>query len=148
MEHSFPGGAVVKNLPDNAGDVGSIPGSGRSPGRGNGNPLQYSCLDNFMDRGVLQATVPGVSKESDKTEQLNDSNKWSITFTNCEYYVVDLKLTQHCKATMPQESSLQLTRVCAHPNHTHPSTHHTNIPSHTHTHTQTRWSILSSEIKI
>ena len=59
---------MVKNLPDNAGDMGSIPGSGRSPGRGNGNPLQYSCLDNFMDRGVWQATVPGVSKESDKTE--------------------------------------------------------------------------------
>ena len=49
----FPGGAVVKNLPAKAGDardVGSIPGSGRSPGAGNGNPLQYSCLENPMDR--------------------------------------------------------------------------------------------------
>ena len=49
---SFPGGSVVKNLPANAGDVISIPGSGRSPGEGNGNPLQYSCLENPRDRGV------------------------------------------------------------------------------------------------
>ena len=51
----FPGGAVVKNLPVNsgdAGDAGLIPGSGRSPGGGNGNPLQYSCLENPMDRGA------------------------------------------------------------------------------------------------
>ena len=61
----FPGGAVVKNLPANArkaGDVGSIPGSGRSPGGENGSPLQYSCLENPMDRGVWQATVHGISK--------------------------------------------------------------------------------------
>jgi len=43
---------VVKNLPTNAGDTGSIPGSGRSPGERNSNPLQYSCLENFMDRGA------------------------------------------------------------------------------------------------
>ena len=50
---SFSGGAVVKNMPANAGDTedaGSIPGSGRSPGAGNGNPIQYSCLENPMDR--------------------------------------------------------------------------------------------------
>ena len=47
-----PGGAVVKNLPANAGDRGLIPGSGRSAGIGNGNPLQYSCLGNSMDRGA------------------------------------------------------------------------------------------------
>ena len=46
----------------NVGDLGSIPGSGRSPGEGNGNPLQYSCLENFMDRGAWQATVHGVAK--------------------------------------------------------------------------------------
>ena len=46
----FPGGSVVQNQPANAGDVGSIPGSRRSPGGGNGNPLQYSCLENSMDR--------------------------------------------------------------------------------------------------
>ena len=47
----FPGGLVVKNLPDNAGDTGLIPGSGWSPEEGNGDPLQYSCLGNSMDRG-------------------------------------------------------------------------------------------------
>ena len=51
---------MVKNLPANAGDVGSIPGLGRYPGMGNGNPLQYSCLENFMHRGVWWATVHGV----------------------------------------------------------------------------------------
>jgi len=58
----FPGDSVVKNPPANAGDAGSIPGSGRSPGGGNGNPLQYSCLENSMDRGAWQATVHGVTK--------------------------------------------------------------------------------------
>ena len=58
----FPGDSVVKNPPANAGDAGSIPGSGRSPGGGNGNPLQCSCLENSMDRGAWQATVHGVTK--------------------------------------------------------------------------------------
>ena len=49
------GGSVVKNPPGNVGDVGSIPGPGRSPGGGNGNPLQYSCLKNSTDRGGLQS---------------------------------------------------------------------------------------------
>ena len=56
---------VVKNLPDNAGDIrdlGSVPGSGRSPGGGHGNPLQYSCLQNPRDRGTWWATVHGVAK--------------------------------------------------------------------------------------
>ena len=49
----FPGGSVVKSPPAHAGDMGLIPGSGRSPGEGNGYPLQYFCLENPMDRGVL-----------------------------------------------------------------------------------------------
>ena len=53
--------------PANAGDVGSIPGSGRSPGEGNGNPFQYSCLGNLVDRGAWWATVHGVAKELDMT---------------------------------------------------------------------------------
>ena len=58
----FPGGSEVKNLPENTGDVGSIPGSGRSPEEGNGNPLQYSCLGNSMDGGAWQAQSMGSQK--------------------------------------------------------------------------------------
>ena len=58
----FLGGAVVKNLPANAGDIGSVPGSKRSPGEGNGYPRQYSSLENSMDRGAWWATVNGVVK--------------------------------------------------------------------------------------
>ena len=58
----FPGGTVVKNLPANAGNMGSIPGSGRSHGEGNGNPLQYSSLGNPMDGGAWQATVHEIVK--------------------------------------------------------------------------------------
>ena len=53
---------MIKKMPANAEDLGSIPGSGRSPGVGHGNPLQYSCLENFMDRGAWRATVLGVAK--------------------------------------------------------------------------------------
>ena len=58
----FPGGLAVKNLPANAGDVGSTLGLGRSPGERNGNPLQNFCLRNPTDRGNWQATVQGVTK--------------------------------------------------------------------------------------
>jgi len=58
---------VVKNHPPNAGDVGSVPGSGRSPGEANGNPLQYSCLENPIDRGAWWATVHGVAKSQTLT---------------------------------------------------------------------------------
>ena len=62
MRKGFPRDSVVENPPANAGDLGdagSIPGTERSPGGENGNPLQYSCLENFMDRGAWQATVHG-----------------------------------------------------------------------------------------
>ena len=58
----FPGGSVVKNLPANTGDAISISGLGRCPGGGHGNPLQYSCLENLMDRGAWWATVHRVTK--------------------------------------------------------------------------------------
>ena len=73
----FPSGSVVKNSPANAGDTGDaglmqeIPGSGGSSGEGNDNSLQYSCLENSMDRGTWQATVHGVAK-SDTRTQLSD----------------------------------------------------------------------------
>ena len=59
---------MVKNPPANVEDAGSIPGWRRPPGEGNGNPLQYSCLRNPMDRGAWRATFHGVTKDSDTTE--------------------------------------------------------------------------------
>ena len=59
---NFPGGSDGKESACNVEDQGSIPGSGRSPGEGNGNPLQYSCLKNSIDRGAWWATVHGVTK--------------------------------------------------------------------------------------
>ena len=60
----FPGGSKVKNPPANAVDLSSIPGLGISPGEGDGNPLQYSCLGNSMDRGDQQAAVRGVAESN------------------------------------------------------------------------------------
>ena len=59
---NFPGGSDGKASTYNTGGLGSIPGLGNSPGGGNGNPLQYLCLENLMDRGAWQATVHGVTK--------------------------------------------------------------------------------------
>ena len=68
----LPGGSEVKASACNAGDLGLIPGSGRSPGEGNGNPLQYSCLENPMDGGAWWAIVHGVAKSLTRlTERLN-----------------------------------------------------------------------------
>ena len=67
LSGAFSGGSVVKNLPANAGDVGSTPRQGRSLGEGNGNSLQYSCLGNLIDRGTWQAIVSAAIKGSDMT---------------------------------------------------------------------------------
>ena len=76
---------VVKHLPSNVGNLGSIPGSRRSPGGGNGNPLQYSCLENPMDRGAWWATVHGVAKSwtrlSDFTFTFRKSQGWFLPRT-------------------------------------------------------------------
>ena len=80
----FPGGSEVKASASSVGNPGSIPGLGRSPGEGNGNPLQYSCLENPMDREAWWATVHGVPKsrtrQSDFTFTFNIVNKHAIFF--------------------------------------------------------------------
>ena len=87
----FPGGPEVKASACNAGDLGSIPGSGRSPGEGNGNPLQYSCLENPMDGGAWWATVHGVAKN---WTRLSD---FTFTFkqTRVQNFRKSKKLAQH-----------------------------------------------------
>ena len=70
-----PGSTVVKKMPASAGDAGWIPGAGRSPGEGNGNPLEYSCLENSIGKRAWQAIVHAVAKESDMT---SNNNKTSI----------------------------------------------------------------------
>ena len=79
----FPGGSDSKASAYNVGDLGSIPGSGRSPGEGNGNPLQYSCLENPMDGGAWWATIHGVAKSQ---TQLRDFTFFSL------YSVVGLRI--------------------------------------------------------
>ena len=69
----FPGGSEVKASACNAGDLGLIPGSGRSPGEGNGSPLQYSCLENPMDGGAWWATVHGVTKSRTRLSDFTHS---------------------------------------------------------------------------
>ena len=73
---SFPGGSEVKASTCNVGDLGSIPGSGRSPGEGNGNLLQSSCLENPMDRGAWWATVHGVAKSQTRLSDFTHSLTW------------------------------------------------------------------------
>ena len=68
---------MVKNAPANAGDSGLVPGLGRSPGEENGNPFQYSCLENSMNRGAWWATVHGVA-ESDMTEHKHTNKLWEV----------------------------------------------------------------------
>ena len=75
---------MVKNLPANAGDAGSIPGSGRSPGVGNGTLLQFSCLENHMDRGDWRAAIPGVAKTEQLSKQL-DCIQFFIPFPMWNY---------------------------------------------------------------
>ena len=83
-------GSVIKNLPANAGDVGLIPGLGRSPGERNSNPVQYSCLENPMYKGAWWATVHEVAKDSDLTYQMNNnSNRMKRLFDNLFYFIYE-----------------------------------------------------------
>ena len=93
----IPGGTVVKNPPANAGDPGSIPGSGRSSGEGNGNPLQNSCLENFTDRGAWWATVRGVRHDIGHNvaclEPLQQTCNSSWQFSDVQEHSVHFKHT-------------------------------------------------------
>ena len=105
----FPGDSVVKNPSANAGNLGSISGSGRSPGGGNGNPLQYSCLGNPMDRGALWATIHGVAEELNVTQRLNNNNNIKnvlnvIQFIQFSHSVMSNSLQPH--GWQPASSSL------------------------------------------
>ena len=82
--YDSPGGSDGKESFCNVGNPGSIPGSGRSPGEGNGNPLQYSCLENFMGRGAWRTTVHGVSKSQ---TQLSDQDFHFHVYTQSRVYV-------------------------------------------------------------
>ena len=81
-----PGGSDGKASAYNMGDLGSIPGSGRSPGEGNGSPLPYFCLENPMVGGAWWATVHGVAKSR---TQLSDFT-FTFTFPNLTFYILDL----------------------------------------------------------
>ena len=123
LPNGLPGGARGKESACNAGDSGSIPGLERSPGEGNGNPLQCSCLQNPMDRGAWWATVPGVT-ESDPTEQLRNNNKWE---EKRQEHVFSLPGSLDGVRVLPG-SGKETVCDCAHV-HTH---------THTHTHTHSR----------
>ena len=77
----FPGGSEVKASAYNAGDLGSIPGLGRSPGEGNGNPFQYSCLENPMDGGAWWAAVHGVTKSQTRLSNFTFYSRWNGTIS-------------------------------------------------------------------
>ena len=87
LVEDFPGGSDGKVSVYNAGDLGSVPGLGRSPGEGNDNPLQYYCLENPMDRGAWQATVHGVAKSQTR---LSDFTFLSlVTFCDNLHWVLN-----------------------------------------------------------
>ena len=88
----FRGGSEGKASACDAGDPGSIPGSGRSPGEGNGNPLQYSCLENPMDRGARWATVHGVAKSQTR---LSDYTYDMKKYSNLIFFPVAVQFSQH-----------------------------------------------------
>ena len=108
----FPGGSDGKASAYNVGDLGSIPGSGRSPGEGNGNPLQYSCLENPIDRGAWWAAVHGVAKSR---TQLSD-------FTSLYFFFIIILVLYYYLSTkkIPKDLCLKQT-------HTHISLSHTHI---------------------
>ena len=86
----FPGGSAVKNPPASAGDAGSIPGLGRSPGGGHGNPLWYCCLENPTDRRAQRATIHRIEKSQTQPKQLS-THKARGSFLNFKSFWQNLK---------------------------------------------------------
>ena len=100
----FPGGSAVMNLPANGGDEGSIPDPGRSPGKGNGNSLQYSCLGDLMDRGAWWATVLGVAVwhnlATEQQQHLKKKKRWF----SLRYSIRELQNDSECLCPRPEKS--------------------------------------------
>ena len=94
------GGSVVKNLPANAGDLSSIPGSGRSPEGGNGNPLRYSCLGNPMDRGAWWAMVPVVARV-----------RHDLQLNHCHLWLPQLTVWTRPQPALPFPADLQVSQI-------------------------------------
>ena len=139
LQRCFPGASVVKNLPAKAGDLGSIPGLGRSTAGGNGSPLQYSCLENPMDRGAWWGYSPMGSKR-DMTEQLYNNNsqltmldsfRWTAKRLSHTYTCIhsppnsppprlphDIELSSLCWTAGPCWFSMLNTAVCPCPSQT------------------------------
>ena len=126
----FLGGLLVKNTPINAGDTGLIPRSRRSLGEGKGNPLQYSYLENSMDRGAWQATVLGVTKSQTSLSSTSICSVCTHTHTHTHTHTID---------RLKSQTSLSSTSICSVCTHTHTHTHthyrlHHCVHTHTHTH--------------
>ena len=116
MAYGFPGGSEVKASTYNAGDLGLIPGSRRSPGKGNGNPLQYSCLENPMDGGAWWATVHGLQRvRHDWATSLSllDIMEKNWEFRNKPIHLWSIDFWQECQIYSMAMNSL-LTDVAGH----------------------------------
>ena len=107
--YDFPGGSDGKESACNAGNPGSIPGSGRFPGEGNGNPLQYSCLENFMGRGAWWTTVHGVSKSR---TQLSDWHFYFHVYTHSHVYMYTFQKMKVNKIHLWAHSDKGLDNIC------------------------------------
>ena len=101
---------MVNSLACNAGDPGSIPGSGRSPGEGNDNPLQYSCLENPMDGGAWQAAVHGISKSWTQLSNFTFFLSFTCSFRPVTFRTT--KITQH-DFLPPKKIALQVIKICS-----------------------------------
>ena len=109
-EQGFPGGLDGKVSACSAGDPGLIPGLGRSPGEGNGNPLQYSCLENSMDRGAWQATVHGVAQSGTRLSDFT-SIQYKRNHMQCTI-VKAVNIPSQETSVFPSGKGLLFTQMC------------------------------------